>query len=48
MTADNHYPDDQRAKAQHLHDYRVNKTRGHEVRIIQRTCIECVPAFVRQ
>jgi hypothetical protein len=27
--------------AQHLHDYRVNKTRGHEVRTIPRTCIEC-------
>ena len=26
---------------QHLHDYRVNKTRGHEVRTIPRTCIEC-------
>ena len=26
---------------QHLHDYRVNKTRGQEVRTIPRTCIEC-------
>lgn len=28
-------------RAQHLHDHRVNKTRGHEVRQIPRTCIEC-------
>lgn len=27
--------------AQHLHDYRVNKTRGHEVRGIARWCIHC-------
>jgi hypothetical protein len=27
--------------AQHLHDYRVNKTRGQEVRSIPRTCIAC-------
>jgi hypothetical protein len=27
--------------AQHLHDYRVNKTRGQEVRRIPRTCIKC-------
>jgi len=27
--------------AQHLHDYRVNKTRGKEVAKIPRTCIWC-------
>ena len=27
--------------AQHLHDRRVNRTRGKEVRRIPRTCIEC-------
>jgi hypothetical protein len=27
--------------AQHLHDYRVNRTRGKEVRTIPRTCIYC-------
>jgi hypothetical protein len=26
---------------QHLHDYRVNRTRGKEVAKIPRTCIEC-------
>jgi hypothetical protein len=29
------------ATAQHLHDYRVNRTRGQEVRRIARTCINC-------
>jgi len=28
-------------RAQHLHDYRVNRTRGKEVAKIPRTCIEC-------
>jgi hypothetical protein len=27
--------------AQHLHDYRVNRSRGQEKPIIPRTCIEC-------
>jgi hypothetical protein len=27
--------------AQHLHDYRVNRTRGQEVQKIPRSCIEC-------
>jgi hypothetical protein len=28
-------------RAQHLHDHRVNKTRGKEVHKISRTCILC-------
>ena len=28
-------------RAQHLHDYRVNKTRGKERRTIPHTCIHC-------
>lgn len=32
---------DESTTAQHLHDYRVNKTRGHEKSVIPRTCIEC-------
>lgn len=28
-------------RSQHLHDYRVNKTRGKEVRLIDRRCLHC-------
>jgi hypothetical protein len=27
--------------AQHLHDYRVNRTRGKQVTKVPRTCIHC-------
>jgi hypothetical protein len=33
--------DGYRGEAQHLHDYRVNKTRGKQVTRILRTCLYC-------